>query len=118
VEDHRDTAEMLAMWAQSAGHNVRACHTGFQAEQAMPVYRPDVVLLDIGLPDMDGWELARSLRKLSPALIIAVTAYQNLADRQKSDEAGIDYHLAKPARRDDIVGLLGQVANSDESQLL
>ena len=113
VEDYRDTAEMLALWVQSAGHDVRVCYTGFLAEQAAPTYRPDVVLLDIGLPDMNGWELAQSLRSFCSARIIAVTAFQTSEDRRKSQEAGIDFHLAKPPRRDEILGLLTQVAESE-----
>jgi CheY-like chemotaxis protein len=112
VEDYRDTAEMLSMWARSAGHEVHVCYTGFQAEQAAPAYCPDVVLLDIGLPDINGWELADSLRSVS-ATIVAVTAYQTLEDRRKSQQAGIDFHLGKPVRRDQILGLLSQIAEAN-----
>lgn len=112
VEDYRDTAEMLAVWARSAGHDVQVCYTGFQAEQAAPAYRPDVVLLDIGLPDINGWELARSLRSVS-ATIVAVTAYQTLDDRRNSQQAGIDFHFGKPVRRDQILGLLAEIAEAN-----
>ena len=54
VEDYSDTAEMLALWVKSAGHDVQVCGTGCQAEQSISSYAPDVVLLDIGLPDKDG----------------------------------------------------------------
>jgi two-component system CheB/CheR fusion protein len=117
VEDYRDTAEMLALWAQSAGHDVRVCYTGFQAEQAAPTYRPDVVLLDIGLPDINGWELARLLRSISSVRIAAVTAYQTADDRRRSHEAGIDVHLGKPARREEILELLAQIAEANRSRL-
>ena len=63
VEDHPDTAEMLAKWAELSGHSARVCRTGFQALHAAPTFQPDVVLLDIGLPDMNGWDLARSFRE-------------------------------------------------------
>jgi CheY-like chemotaxis protein len=107
VEDHRDTADTLAQWATTAGHDTKVCHTGFQAEQALSSYRPDVVLLDIGLPDMDGWELAAFLRRDNPSLmIVAVTAYQTAEDRQKSKDAGIDLHLGKPVYRKNILRLL------------
>src|SRR6185312_15775842 len=107
VEDYRDTAELLALWVTSAGHDAKVCHTGFQAEQVLPSYHPDVALLDIGLPDMDGWELAPLLRREHPSMkIFAVTAYQSLEDRQKSKDAGIDLHLGKPLHRADILGLL------------
>lgn len=111
IEDHRDTAETLAKWVSSAGHHTEVCHTGFQAEQAAPSYRPDVVLLDIGLPDMDGWELASWLRQQNHALMIAaVTAYQSAEDRQKSKESGIDMHIGKPVHRRTIQRLLESAA--------
>jgi CheY-like chemotaxis protein len=114
VEDHPDTAEMLAKWAELSGHSARVCRTGFQAMLAAPTFKPDVVLLDIGLPDMNGWDLAQSFRadkSLAQPQIIAVTAYQTHDDRRRSEAAGIDYHLGKPAHRNDVVGLLAQVAN-------
>lgn len=73
-------------------------------------YRPDVVLLDIGLPDMDGWELAARFRQENPALIVAVTAFQSAEDRRKSKEAGIDLHLDKPVHRRTILRLLDSAA--------
>jgi CheY-like chemotaxis protein len=77
----------------------------------MPSYHPDVVLLDIGLPDMDGWELAPLIRRDNPSTkIFAVTAYQSLEDRQRSKEAGIDLHLGKPLHRAEILGLLAHAA--------
>jgi CheY-like chemotaxis protein len=111
VEDYRDTADLLALWATSEGHEVCVCYTAFQAEQAMPEFRPDIALLDIGLPDMDGWELAPLLRRQNPQLkIFAVTAYQSPEDQQKSQHAGIDLHLAKPLTRDRIMSVLAAAA--------
>ncbi|HEV7225928.1 MAG TPA: response regulator [Pirellulales bacterium] len=111
VEDHRDTAATLAQWVTAAGHDAKVCHTGFQAEQALPSYRPDVVLLDIGLPDMDGWELAPLLRRENASLtVVAVTAYQSSEDRRKSKDAGIDLHLGKPVHRKNVLRLLDTAA--------
>ena len=111
VEDHRDTADTLAQWVVSAGHDVNVCFTGFQAEEATPGYRPDVVLLDIGLPDMDGWELATWLQQQKPTpMIAAVTAYQSAEDRQKSKEIGIDMHIGKPVHRRTIQWLLDSIS--------
>jgi len=111
VEDYRDTADIIALWVTSEGHDAKVCFTGFQAEQAMPAFRPDVVLLDIGLPDMDGWELAPLLRKDNPALkIVAITAYQSWEDQQNSKDAGIDLHIGKPIQREQILELLATVA--------
>jgi CheY-like chemotaxis protein len=111
IEDHRDTADTLAKWVMSAGHAVQVCCTGLEAEQAAPTYHPDVVLLDIGLPDMDGWELASWLRQQNPSLTIAaVTAYQSIEDHQKSKDFGIDLHIGKPVHRRTILRLLDSVA--------
>ena len=111
VEDYRDTADIIALWVTSEGHDAKVCFTGFQAEEAMPTFRPDVVLLDIGLPDMDGWELAPLLRKDNPTLkIVAITAYQSWEDQQNSKDAGIDLHIGKPIQREQILELLATVA--------
>ncbi|HXT60089.1 MAG TPA: response regulator [Pirellulales bacterium] len=114
VEDYRDIADMVALWVKSAGHDARVCYTGFQALQAAPAYRPDVVLMDIGLPDIDGWELASLLRE-SASKIIAISAYQSLKDRRKSKEAGIDLHLGKPVSMNMVLSLLAQLA-SDQNK--
>lgn len=113
VEDHPATAELLCKWVESAGHQFHLSRTGFQALQAAPKFQPHVVLLDIGLPDMNGWELAQELRQspgLSDPKIIAVTAYQTSEDRRKSQEAGINYHLGKPVSRNEILAMLTQAS--------
>jgi two-component system CheB/CheR fusion protein len=113
VEDHSDTAEMLSRWSQFAGHRTEVSRTGFQALETGAVFQPDVILLDLGLPDIDGWELAREFRGhalLSRAMIIAVSAYQTLEDRRRSEMAGIDHHLAKPVHQAEVLGLLAQAA--------
>jgi CheY-like chemotaxis protein len=113
VEDHPAAAEVFGKWVESAGHIIRICRTGVQAIREAETFKPQVVLLDIGLPDMDGWGLAQELRK-SPGLtdpkIIAVSAYQSSEDKQRSKDAGIDYHLGKPASRREILELLEQAA--------
>ena len=113
VEDHPDTAEMLARWSQFAGHRSEICRTGFQALQVGPDFQPDVILLDLGLPDIDGWDLARQFRNhalLARVLIVAVSAYQTAEDRRRSELAGIDHHLAKPVHQAEVLGLLAQAA--------
>jgi two-component system CheB/CheR fusion protein len=104
---------MLAKWVELAGHSARICHTGVQALYTAQAYRPDVVLLDIGLPDMYGWDLARSFRKdpdLSQTLIIAVTAYNDHEDHLRSKQVGINVHLGKPVPHAEIARLLAQNA--------
>jgi CheY-like chemotaxis protein len=113
VEDHADTAEMLSQWARTAGHAVKLCHTGFQAQQGAAAFKPHVILLDLGLPDIDGWELARQLKAdpiVSDSLIIAVSAYQTTADKLRSAQSGIAYHLGKPVHQAELLGLLAQAA--------
>jgi CheY-like chemotaxis protein len=111
IEDYADTAELVAKWVELAGHATHICPTGFQAMLTAPTFRPDVVLLDIGLPDMYGWELARWFRDdpaLSRARIIAISAYSTEEDRQRSRDAGIDEFMAKPLNRSALTGLLAR----------
>jgi CheY-like chemotaxis protein len=111
VEDYADTADLMAKWVELAGHSSRICHTGGEALNTAPAYRPDVILLDIGLHDMDGWDLAREFRSepaLSQTRIVAVTAYKTAEDRDRSEQVGIDIHLGKPVLQGEIVQLLAR----------
>lgn len=115
VEDHPDTADLLGRYARLLQCETRICGTGKQALQQATDFLPQIVLLDIGLPDIDGWDLAKTLKdKLDPIhpVIIAVTGFSSSADRAKSKQAGIDYHLAKPAFRKDLMELLMQLVAS------
>jgi CheY-like chemotaxis protein len=99
VDDNVDAAEMLAELTELWGCEARVAHDGPAAIEAALSYRPEVVLLDIGLPGMDGYELARRLREqdgLKGALLVAVTGYGQEEDRRRSREATLDYHLTKP----------------------
>ena len=100
VEDHRDTAEGLAMLLRMQGHEVATAADGPSALESCKTCRPDVVLLDIGLPGMDGYEAGRRLRDLlgPDVLIAALTGFGQEEDRRRSAEAGIDLHLLKPVR--------------------
>jgi two-component system CheB/CheR fusion protein len=112
VEDNRDSAESLSMLLTLAGHEVRVAHDGSTAIAVARDYRPRVVLLDIGLPGMDGFEVARSLRRepeLDGALLVAMTGYGQAEDRQRSKEAGFDRHLTKPVEPAVLYGLLGEL---------
>jgi len=83
-----------------SGHEVETAFRGKEAVAIATAVEPDVILLDIGLPDIDGWEVARQLRdrpwRRRP-LVVAITAYGTEEDRTRSREAGIDHHLVKPA---------------------
>lgn len=113
VEDYPDIAEVWCKWVCMAGHQVEVCWNGSQALETAPVFRPDVVFLDIGLPDMDGWEVAAALRKdaeLAGAKIIAISAYQSDEDRRRSRASGIDAHIGKPASKEDFNKVLAALA--------
>ena len=99
VEDDQDTAQNLALLLRREGHEVNIAPDGPAALSSAQVHQPDVVLLDIGLPGMNGYDLARQLYQQEGQkrpLIIAVTGYGGENDRQHSEEAGIDLHLVKP----------------------
>jgi signal transduction histidine kinase/DNA-binding response OmpR family regulator len=99
VDDNTDGAESLATLLRLAGHETRVAHDGPEALGTAADFRPQVVVLDIGLPGMDGYEVARRLRadpKLGMVVLVAVTGYGRDRDRQRSREAGFDHHLVKP----------------------
>jgi PAS domain S-box-containing protein len=109
VEDNRDSAETLALAVRSWGHQAQLAHDGVSALVVSKEFRPDVVLIDVGLPKMNGYELARQLRKLpgfNSVLLVAVTGYGAEEDRERSHEAGIDHHFAKPVDLDLVQKLL------------
>jgi CheY-like chemotaxis protein len=99
VDDNVDAANGLALFLGMNGHEVRAEYDGPAALAAARVYRPEVVLLDIGMPNMDGYEVARRLRQeLEPekVLLVALSGYGQDEDRRRSREATIDHHFVKP----------------------
>ena len=112
IEDQPETADLLGRYARLLGCETRISYTGEQALGEALDFLPQIVLLDIGLPDMDGWDLARDLRQqLDPIhpVLIAVTGYTAQEDRMRSAQAGIDYHLNKPAFRQELMKLLMQL---------
>jgi CheY-like chemotaxis protein len=112
VDDNVDTVLGFSMLLKTLGHEVRTAHDGLSAVEIAIEYRPDVVLLDIGLPGLNGYEVAKRLRKqpaLSHATLIALTGYGQDADRQTSQQAGFDHHLVKPARFDQLNKILTTV---------
>ena len=99
VDDLPDSADSLALLLQSHGHEVRTSYDGADAVEIAREYRPDVVLLDLGLPQLNGYEAARRLRGLSlgePVLLIAITGWGQEEDRWRTHEAGFDQHMVKP----------------------
>ncbi len=105
VDDNVDAAAMLAALIRQLGHEVEIVHDGSAALRAVEGYRPEVILLDIGMPGMNGFEVAQRLRELGrvPRLrIVAVTGWGKPEDRQRSREAGFDMHLIKPVELSEI----------------
>ncbi len=99
VDDNIDAAESLAMILRLAGHQVVTTHSSAIALQTAVQIRPDVIVLDIGLPEMNGYELARAIRKQpaeANAVLIAVSGYGSNEDRQRGIDAGFDHHFTKP----------------------
>lgn len=99
VEDNRDAAESLRILLELCGYEVTVAFTGLEGVKAAETLRPDIVLCDIGLPEMDGFDVARTLRRnpeTAVARLIAVTGYAAQEDRQRSLAAGFDVHLVKP----------------------
>jgi len=112
VEDLDDAAQSTAELLALCGHTVRVATCGAEALRAASEETPDVVLLDIGLPDMDGWEVAdrmraRAIRK--QPVVIAITGCGTQRDRYRSVDAGVDLHLIKPADPVALTGLLARV---------
>jgi CheY-like chemotaxis protein len=110
VEDNADAAESMRMLLQAIGHEVSVVGDGTLALEEARRTRPDVILLDIGLPGMDGYQLAAALRAMpetSGAQLIAVSGYGQDKDRMRSRDAGFDLHLVKPvdpAKLSDAIG--------------
>lgn len=99
VDDNVDAADTLSILLQMSGHALTVAHDGAAALKALTMDVPDVILLDIGLPGMNGYEVAQRVREI-PALartrLIAMTGYGQESDKQAAAEAGFDAHLVKP----------------------
>jgi PAS domain S-box-containing protein len=109
VDDNVDTAESLAVLLRLYDHEVTVAHTGPAALQLALVHKPDAILLDIGLPGLDGYEVARRLREhvaFRAILLIAITGYGQETDKERSKQAGFDYHLVKPIDPEKLRNLL------------
>jgi CheY-like chemotaxis protein len=113
VEDNADTAESMARILELFDHAVRIAGNGPQAIAVAQRWHPEFILLDLGLPAMDGYEVAIRLRREEWCLetvIIAVTGHGQARDRQRSRESGIDHHLLKPVDLEVLLSLLSQPA--------
>ena len=117
VDDNEDAADSLAEFLGALGHSVEAAHDGAEALAKLETFIPEVVFLDIGLPVMDGYELARRIRELprmSDVRLVAVTGYGQSSDRLHSREAGFTMHLVKPVDLSMIERALSEAAFAEE----
>ena len=99
VDDSVDSAEMLAMMLKLEGHDARTAYDGSQALSLVQSFTPDVAFLDLRMPEMSGYEVARRLRE-TPSLetvLVAMTGFGDEEERKRTEEAGFDHHLVKPA---------------------
>src|SRR5262249_18721139 len=110
VDDNRDAADSLTMLLGLRGFEAATCHDGETALATALETRPDVLILDLGLPGIDGFEVCRRLREagLLKTVIIAVTGFGQDEDRRKSQAVGFDAHMVKPVDPDDLVRKVSQ----------
>ena len=104
VEDHEDSRAGLALWLEVVGHTVEASGDGLSALAVARARPPAIAIIDIGLPGLSGWEVAKRLREAFGRRIglVALTSLQSAADRARSLQAGFDVHLVKPATGADL----------------
>jgi CheY-like chemotaxis protein len=109
VEDHLDARESLRVLLSIHGCDVRVAGDALEGVRLALIWRPGVVISDIGLPDLDGWQLARQVRAGlgAKALLVAVSGSSQPSDQQRSHDAGYDAHLAKPADLKALLRLIG-----------
>lgn len=113
VEDNRDAADTIAVWLEGRGHRIEVAHDSDEALALVERQRPDIVLLDLGLPSTDGADLAQLLRRrvsVQPVLI-AVTGYGSDEDRKRTRDAGIDHHLVKPVDLEQLSEIITSTAS-------
>jgi CheY-like chemotaxis protein len=115
VEDNDDVRLLMGEVLESWGHQVRQASTGAVGVDLILEQKPDIAFIDIGLPDMDGYELARQIRSVLGAqkpLLVALSGFSQRRDRERSSHAGFDDHLAKPASPADLKRLLNQAGRT------
>jgi DNA-binding response OmpR family regulator len=112
VDDDPDSSEPLSLLLQSKGHETRVATDGAQAISVADEFKPNCVLLDLGLPRMDGYEVARRLRDRpygSDVVLVALTGWAGRDIRSRAAEAGFDYHIVKPVNWDEVEKIVRRV---------
>ena len=109
VDDNRDAATSLAIILGLMGNEAKTAHDGLEALEVAAAFRPDLILLDIGMPKLNGYDTARQIRQQSwgqQVTLVALTGWGQDEDRRKSQEAGFDAHMVKPIQLQDLEQLL------------
>jgi CheY-like chemotaxis protein len=113
VDDNRDAADSLRMLLEASGQDARAVYDGVSALEIAESFRPEIVLLDIGMPSMDGYQVVRELRAkalVPQPLIAALTGWGQDSDRKRTHEAGFDHHFTKPVAAEELMAFLEKAA--------
>jgi CheY-like chemotaxis protein len=118
VEDNVDSAEMLNFMLQLGGHETRMAHDGSTALDIARTFQPDVILCDIGLPRISGYDVAAGLRRqpeFQRTVLIALTGYGQDEDRRRAEDAGFNYHLTKPVEPEALAALLDSLRADEDA---
>jgi CheY-like chemotaxis protein len=109
VDDDRSTADMQALLIGTLGYEAKAVYSGQDAVDLIPSYEPDMALIDIGMPERDGYDTVASIRRQpggTHVILVAVTGWSRDEDKRKAYESGFDLHVTKPMREDTLRDLL------------
>jgi CheY-like chemotaxis protein len=120
VDDNQDSACSMTLLLELQGHQVNVAHAGQAALKIAGEFRPDVILLDIGMPGMNGYEVARQLRvqdTFADTVLVAVTGYGRASDVKQTEAAGFDHHLVKPIDYEKLQSLLAARASKGRSDV-
>jgi signal transduction histidine kinase len=118
VDDNRDAADSIALLLEVAGHEVRTAYDGPDALNLAAVFKPEVVILDLGLPSMDGFEIARQIEGQSwgkDIALVALTGWGQKEDYRKTTDAGFDAHLVKPVAPEELLKILAHVSSEQRT---
>jgi CheY-like chemotaxis protein len=113
VDDNRDAAISLARVLKLLGNEIRTAHDGLEAVKLAEEFRPEIILMDVGMPTLNGYEATRRIRERPwgrAVTIVALTGWGQDGDRARSQDAGCDGHLVKPVSLDDLEALLAELA--------
>jgi CheY-like chemotaxis protein len=120
IEDNADIADTLALWLEDSGHQAWIGRSGPEGVDLVAKHRPDLVLCDLGLPEMDGLEVCRRVRSQTVGrrpMMVALTGWGREDDRRRTKEAGFDEHLVKPVVVEQLRGVLQRVAVSTATRV-